>query len=299
MRPQAAALKALLEGSEMYLMPGVGDGMGARLVAEAGFKVGFASGSSISAMKLGMPDMDLLSFPEMRDAVANVVTAAPSVLWLGDGDTGYGNEFAVQRTVREYARLGCAAVLIEDKQWPRPLAKDGAKLTIERDAATLRLTAAIHAAKEEGVLLLARTDSRPSRGFEEALERIKIFTALGADILFLDSPASGEEQRAAVAASGGKPHISVTSPSGKPYTAINADLAANGIKIAIYPQEVLSATVKAIRATLAGLHAGGEPIGLETPANLAVAVRRAEYLAADLRLAGMTEHHVGKIIKLP
>ena len=286
MRPAPAALKALLETSAMHLMPGVGDGMGARLVAEAGFKVGFASGSSISAMTLGMPDMDLLSFPEMRDAVSHIVTAAPSVLWLGDGDTGYGNEFAVQRTVRDYARMGCAAVLIEDKQWPRQLGKNMAKLTIERDAAVLRLKAAIETAKEEGVLLLARTDSRPSRGFEEALERIKIFTALGADILFLDSPATEEEQRAAVQASGGKPHISVTGPTGTPYSEINKGLAANGIKIAIYPQEVLSASVRAVRATLAGLQAGGEPVGLSSQADLRVAVRADAYLADDLRLAG-------------
>src|SRR4051812_44726259 len=42
---------------------------GAHLIEEAGFKVAFASGSSISAMRLAMPDMDLLTFPEMRDAV--------------------------------------------------------------------------------------------------------------------------------------------------------------------------------------------------------------------------------------
>ena len=286
MRPAPAALKALLETPEMQIMPGVGDGMSARLVAEAGFKTGFASGSSISAMKLGMPDMDLLTFPEMRDAVSDIVTAAPSVLWLGDGDTGYGNEFAVQRTVREYARMGCAAVLIEDKQWPRPLGKNMTKLTIERDAAVLRLKAAIQTAKEEGVLLLARTDSRPSRGFEEALERIRIFTALGADILYLDSPASDEEQRAAVQASGGKPHISVTGPTGQPYGAINQGFVTNGIKIAIYPQEVLSAAVKATRAALAGLRGGVAPVGLSDPADLGVAIRTAEYLVADNRLAG-------------
>ena len=285
MRPQAEAMKALFAQPGLHVMPGVGDGMAARLVAEAGFKVGFASGSSISAMKLAMPDMDLLTFPEMRDAVSNIVTAAPSVLWLGDGDTGYGNEFAVQRTVREYARLGCAAVLIEDKQWPRPLGKNGAKLTIERDAAVLRLRAAIQTAKEEGVLLLARTDSRPSRGFDEALARIKIYVEEGADMLFLDSPASAEEQRAAVAASQGRPNISVTSPAGKHYMPDNTTLSANGIKVAIFPQEVLAATVHAIRAALGSLQGGPRPPMASIP-ELATAVRSADYLAADARLAG-------------
>ena len=287
MRPNPAAMLALLAKPGIHIMPGIGDGMGARLVQEAGFKVGFASGSSISAMKLGMPDMDLLSFPEMRDAVSNIVTSAPDVLWLGDGDTGYGNEFAVQRTVREYARLGCAAVLIEDKQWPRPLGKDMAKLTVERDVATIRLKAAIHAAKEEGVLLLARTDSRPSRGFDEALARIKIFVELGADILFLDSPATLEEQRLAVEASGGKPHISVSGPTGKPYSEVNAGHEANGIRMAIYPQEVLSAAVRGTREALAALKTGGVPGPLSTMADLRVAVRAAEYNAMDRKLAGL------------
>ena len=82
--------------------------MGARLIEEAGFRTGFASGSSISAMRLAMPDMDLLGFPEMADAVETVIAAAPDVLWLADGDTGYGNALAVQKTIRAYARRGAA-----------------------------------------------------------------------------------------------------------------------------------------------------------------------------------------------
>ena len=116
--------------------------MGARLIEEAGFRTGFVSGSSIAAMRLAMPDMDLLTFPEMADAVETVISAAPNVLWLADGDTGYGNALAVQKTIRAYARRGAAAVLIEDKVWPRPLGHGGAKLVIERDAALLRCRAA-------------------------------------------------------------------------------------------------------------------------------------------------------------
>ena len=89
MRPQAAALKELLDRPELQVMPGCGDAMGARLIEEAGFRTGFISGSSIAAMRLAMPDMDLLTFPEMADAVETCIAAAPNVLWLADGDTGY------------------------------------------------------------------------------------------------------------------------------------------------------------------------------------------------------------------
>jgi 2-methylisocitrate lyase-like PEP mutase family enzyme len=282
MLPQGAALKALLDQPGLHVMPGCGDGMGARLIAEAGFRIGFVSGSSVSAIRLAMPDMDLLSLAEMADAVETCIAAAPDVLWLADGDTGYGNALAVQRTIRAYARRGAAAVLIEDKAWPRPLGHGGAKLVIERDAAVLRCRAAVEACREEGILLLARTDARTSRGFDEALARLKAFVAEGADILFLDSPQSEAEMREGVAACGGKPALAVTSPAGKHFMPGNPELERIGIKLVVYPQEILAATVHAIRAALGGLEGGAKP-PMASPAELATAVRSADYLARDAR----------------
>ncbi len=282
MNPQAAAMKALLDQPGIQIMPGCGDGMGARLIEEAGFRTGFASGSSIAAMRLAMPDMDLLTFPEMADAVETVIAAAPDVLWLADGDTGYGNALAVQKTVRAFARRGAAAVLIEDKAWPRPLGHGGAKLVIERDAAILRCRAAAEACHAEGILLLARTDARTSRGFEEALTRLKAFVAEGADILFLDSPRSEAEMREAVMACNEKPSLAVTSPAGKHFMPGDAELERIGIKIVVYPQAILAATVHAVRAALGGLKGGAKP-PMASPAELATAIRSADYLAQDAR----------------
>jgi len=287
MRPQAAAMKALLNEPALQVMPGCGDGMGARLVEEAGFKLGFASGSSISAMRLAMPDMDLLTFPEMRDTVETIVAAAPKVLWLADGDTGYGNAISVQKTIAAYARAGAAAVLIEDKLWPRQLGHKGAKLVVEREEARLRCRAAVEACRDEGILLLARTDARTSRGFDAALARIQDFVAEGADIFFLDSPQSEAEMRASVEACQGSPAIAVTSPAGKHFMPADAELARIGIRIVVYPQDVLAATVHAVRAALVGLKGGAKPPMASVP-ELAAAIRSAEYLALDARLAGST-----------
>jgi 2-methylisocitrate lyase-like PEP mutase family enzyme len=284
MRPQAEAMKALLSQPGLQVVPGCGDGLGARLVEEAGFRIGFASGSSIHATRLAMPDMDLLSFPEMRDAVETMVAAAPKVLWLADGDTGYGNAIAVQKTIAGYARAGAAAVLIEDKHWPRQLGNKGAKLVVDREEARLRCRAAVAAAREQGVLLLARTDARGSRGFEEALGRLQDFVAEGADILFLDSPMSEAEMRASVEACQGRPAIAVTNPAGKHFKPADDVLEAIGIKMVIYPQEILAATVLAARTALAGLN-GGSRAAMATAPDLAVAIRSADYLALDERLA--------------
>jgi 2-methylisocitrate lyase-like PEP mutase family enzyme len=282
MRPQAAAMKVLLDQLGLQIMPGCGDGMGARLIEEAGFRTGFVSGSSIAAMRLAMPDMDLLTFPEMADTVETVIAAAPNVLWLADGDTGYGNALAVQKTIRAYARRGAAAVLIEDKVWPRPLGHGGAKLVIEREAAILRCRAAAEACREEGILLLARTDARTSRGFDEALTRVKAFEAEGADILFLDSPQTEAEMRTAVAACNGKPALAVTSPAGRHFMPGNAELERIGIKLVVYPQDILAATVHAVRAALGGLKGGLKP-PMASPSELATAIRSVDYLARDAR----------------
>jgi 2-methylisocitrate lyase-like PEP mutase family enzyme len=282
MRPQAAALKTLLDQPRLQVMPGCGDAMGARLIEEAGFRTGFVSGSSISAMRLAMPDMDLLSFPEMADAVEVCIAAAPHVLWLADGDTGYGNALSVQKAVRAYARRGAAAILIEDKAWPRPLGHNGAKLVVERDAAILRCRAAAEACGDEGILLLARTDARVSRGFEEALARVQAFVAAGADILFLDSPQSEAEMRAGVEACAGRPALAVTSPAGRHFMPGDAELERIGVRIVVYPQQILAAAVSAMRAALAALNGAAAP-PLASPAELAGAIRAADYLAQDAR----------------
>jgi len=256
MHPHAAALKALLDEPRLQVMPGCGDGMGARLIAEAGFQTAFISGSSVSAMRLAMPDMDLVSLAEMADAVETCIAAAPKVLWLADGDTGHGNALAVQKVIRAYARRGAAAVLIEDKIWPRPLGHNGAKLVVERDAAILRCRAAVAACREEGILLLARTDARTSRGFDEALARVRAFVAEGADILFLDSPADDDEVKRAVAAAGGRPSFAVLSPGAPRACPSQTEALKLGFKIGTYPTGMLSPVAAGIKAGLAALKAG-------------------------------------------
>src|SRR3546814_19442541 len=97
----------------------------------------------------------------MMDSFTMVRGAAPQTLVLADGDHGYGNAMNVQRTVRAYGRAGAAAVLIEDKITPRALTAAG-KPCLPRDEARMKIRAAVEAATESGILVLARTDCRRS-----------------------------------------------------------------------------------------------------------------------------------------
>jgi 2-methylisocitrate lyase-like PEP mutase family enzyme len=256
-------LRALLAKPDFVVMPAVWDGLSARLAFEAGFETAFLSGSCCAASRLGGPDLDLISFAEMFDSFNMVRGAAPDTLVLADGDHGYGNAMNVQRTVRAYGRAGAAAILIEDKITPRALQSAG-KPCISRDEARMKIRAAIDAAKDSGILILARTDCRPTQGIDEALARIEMYASEGADILFLDSPATHEEYRRGVEAAGGKPCFNVLSSVPGPIPTLQEAIAL-GISIGTYPTAMLSPAIAAMLSGLTALKAGGGASDLALP----------------------------------
>lgn len=249
-------LRSLLAQPGFVVMPAIWDGLSARLTAEAGFRTAFLSGSCVAASRLGGPDLDLLSFREMVDSLAIARDAAPDLLILADADHGYGNAMNVQRTVRAYGRAGAAAILIEDKITPRALTAAG-KPCMPREEVRMKIRAAVEAAKESGILVMARTDCRPTAGIEEAVARIEMYVAEGADILFLDSPRDEAEIRRAVAAAAGRPSFAVLSPGAPRETPTQARAAELGLKIGTFPTGMLSPAIAGIKAGLAALAAGG------------------------------------------
>ena len=260
-----ARLRALLAEPAFVAMPAGWDGISAKLAAGAGFRTAFLSGSCVAASRLGGPDLDLISFGEMFDSFNMVHAAAPQMLVLADGDHGYGNPMNVQRTVRAYGRAGAAAILIEDKITPRALTAAG-KPCLPREEARMKIRAAVEAAKDSGILILARTDCRPTQGIDEAVARIEMYVEEGADILFLDSPENDDEVRRAVAAAAGKPSFAVLSPGAPRATPTRTQAIALGLKIGTYPTGMLSPAIAGMKAGLAALVAGEAASTMALPA---------------------------------
>ena len=270
-------MRALLAAPGFVVMPAVWDGLSAKLAAGAGFKTAFLSGSCVAASRLGGPDLDLISFAEMYNSCNMVRGAAPQTLLLADGDHGHGNAMNVQRTVRAYGRAGCAAVLIEDKITPRALTAAG-KPCMPREEARMKIRAAVEAAKESGILILARTDCRPTQGIDEAVARIEMYVKEGADILFLDSPADEDEVKRAVAAAAGRPSFVVLSPGAPRATPSQTQAAELGFKIGTYPTGMLSPATAGMKAGLAALAAGeAEAASALPPAELRTILGYADY----------------------
>lgn len=257
-------LRALLAAPGFVTMPAVWDGISAKLAAAAGYPTAFLSGSCVAASRLGGPDLDLVSFGEMFDSFTMVRNAAPQTLILADGDHGYGNAMNVQRTVQAYGRAGAAAILIEDKITPRALTSAG-KPCLPREEARMKIRAAIAAAKESGILILARTDCRPTQGIDEAVARIEMYVEEGADILFLDSPADNDEIKRAVAAAKGRPSFAVLSPGGARAIPERVEAEQLGFRIGTYPTGMLSPAIAGMKAGLAALLAGGNESPMALP----------------------------------
>ncbi len=255
------ALRSLLARPGLLVMPCCFDALSARLIERAGFPLTFMSGFAVSAARLALPDTGLASFGEMRDQ-ARDICGAVAIPVIGDGDTGYGGPVNVKHTVREYARAGLAAVMIEDQQWPKRCGHTRGKQVVPFEEAVTRIRAACDARDEgAGILILARTDARATHGMEEALKRIRAFDELGADILFLEGPRSEEEMRAFCSATG-RPCMANMVEGGVSPLLSPDRLEALGFRIVAYPLTLLSAAVRAMEEALALLSRGADPSGL-------------------------------------
>ena len=280
----ATRLRELLAAPEILVMPGCYDAMSARLVERAGFKATFMGGFAVSASRIGMPDAGLISYAEMLDQGSNICSAV-SIPVIGDGDTGYGNALNVQRTVRGYARAGFACVMIEDQVAPKRCGHTRGKQTVDREEAFARVQAAVDT-RDAGtdILIMARTDANATEGFQEALERARIFTEIGVDITFLEAPRDEEQMRAYCEGVPGPKMANMVEQGDTPVLSPKV-LQDIGYKIAIYPISLMLAGIHAMEQALASLAAGETPRDAAEFAHLRDLVGFPEYYEAEKRYA--------------
>jgi len=87
------------------------------LAAEAGFDAIWASGFELSAM-YGVPDVSVLSMTQHLD-MTRAMASARGIPVVADIDTGFGNAINVLYAVEQYERAGAAAIVMEDKSFPK------------------------------------------------------------------------------------------------------------------------------------------------------------------------------------
>ncbi|WP_390241166.1 isocitrate lyase/PEP mutase family protein [Halobaculum halobium] len=263
-------LAKTVEESGIAVVPGVYDGISARLVEQQGFASGFLSGAGVSNSRLAQPDVGFLTLPDVADQSREIADAVDIPIWV-DADTGYGNAVSVHRTVRRLADAGAAAVMIEDQEWPKRCGHMAGKSVIPFDEAVAKIEAATDARDEHApdVLLKARTDATEPLGLEEAIERLNAFADAGADVVFADALRSEEDIRR-VAAEVDAP-LSVNMGFGvrsRPTTPLipAARLEEIGVDVVIYPRLITAAATAGMKRALAELETAVEtPEEYEAP----------------------------------
>jgi len=227
-------LSDLLRKDGCLALPGIYDGVSAKLAANVGFDALYMTGYGVVASALGIPDAGLATYSEMLDRV-RCIAAATDLPFIADGDTGYGGLLNVDRTVRGYAAAGAAGVQLEDQEFPKKCGHTEYRRVIPEVDAAAKIRVAVDARPSREFLIVARTDARYAEGLDSALRRAESFLAAGADVLFVESPESLEELRRIAETFKGAVLLANMVEGGRTPYLSTAEPAALGFKLAIFP----------------------------------------------------------------
>lgn len=187
-------LRRKLEERRGMLVAGTAHALGARLIEQLGFEAVYLSGAGITNTFYGLPDLGFLSLADLAQHTAAVRDAVALPL-IVDADTGFGNALNVHHTVRTLERAGANAIQLEDQVMPKKCGHFDDKSVVDAAEARARIQAAVDARHSADFLVIARTDARAVHGLEAALDRARLFIEAGADVTFVEAPASLEELR--------------------------------------------------------------------------------------------------------
>jgi 2-methylisocitrate lyase-like PEP mutase family enzyme len=248
-------LKKLLKRNQLLAAPGCFDGLSARLVEEAGFEAAYLSGGAV-ARSMGIPDIGLVTMSESIERAAQVVSAI-KIPVIADADTGYGNAVNLVRSVREFERIGVAAIHIEDQITPKRCGHLDGKEVISLAEMEMKLKAALDVRTDPDFCIIARTDARGVHGLDDAVARAKAFAKLGVDAIFVEAPQSESELAEIPRRLPDVPLLVNVFKGGKTPMLPMASLQQMGYRIAIYPSETQRAAIHAMRNALATLKREG------------------------------------------
>lgn len=159
--------------------------LAAKLAAEAGFGAIWVSGFELSA-SYAVPDANILPMGHILEMTRSMrqVQDLPLIV---DLDTGFGNAVNVAYIIPQFAAAGAAAVVIEDKTFPKDssLREGGRQVLVSSE----EFQGKIEAAKaSDSVLVFARTEALiAGLGQEEALRRGIAYAEAGADAVLIHS----------------------------------------------------------------------------------------------------------------
>jgi methylisocitrate lyase len=153
------------------------------MAKRVGYKALYLSGGGVAANSLGVPDLGISTMEDVLTDARRIVEATLLPL-LVDIDTGWGGAFNIARTIRNFERIGVAAVHMEDQVGQKRCGHRPGKEVVSKEEMVDRVKAAVDARTDAGFVIMARTDAAAVEGIDAAIERACAYVEAGADMIF-------------------------------------------------------------------------------------------------------------------
>jgi len=258
MRKTSVSLNEIFDNGGLARIMAAHNPLSAMLVEEAGFDGIWASGFELSAA-CGLPDISLVS---MSEHLANLRAMAERTRLpiVADVDTGYGNAINVLHTIEQYEAAGAAAVVIEDKTFPKvtSLVADGRQELLRIEEFQGKIEAAVAARKDPDFLIIARDEALiAGLGEAVALERAGKYAEAGADMILIHSRQKTPEEIESFINAWNGPVPIVIVPTAYPQMTEARAASLEKVKMLIYGNHAIRAAVTAMQQVFARIIADG------------------------------------------
>ena len=184
---------ALSEESPLQVMGAITAYAGL-MAKRTGYKALYLSGGGVAANSLGMPDLGISTMEDVLTDARRIVDATQMPL-LVDIDTGWGGAFNIARTIRNFERVGVAAVHMEDQVGQKRCGHRPGKEVVSKEEMVDRVKSAVDGRTDDSFVIMARTDAAAVEGIDSAIERAQAYVEAGADMIFPEAMKSLEDYR--------------------------------------------------------------------------------------------------------
>lgn len=251
-------LRALLMAEQVVVAPGVYDGVSAWLAQKAGFDVVFLSGSAVAFSQLASPDIGLVTLTELA-ATLERIRERVDLSIIVDADSGFGNAFQVQRTIRTLEHAGASGIQIEDQLNTKKVKDVQNRPLIAAREMVGKIKAAQDARLDVDTVISARTDAFFSLGLQESFDRAESYLEAGADMLFIEGLRSKEDLEALrVRFKGRVPLLYNMGAQGHTPLLVPDDIAGMGMSIILHPATAIESAANAAFNALLELKSNGD-----------------------------------------
>ncbi|QQD82729.1 isocitrate lyase/phosphoenolpyruvate mutase family protein [Bacillus siamensis] len=245
---KSSIFRDALNSKGLVKVAGAHDGLSAKLAEKNGFNAVWASGLGISAVQT-VPDASILTMTEFLEA-AVIMNESCNLPVIADCDSGYGNIHNVTRMIKKYEAAGIAGVCIEDKVYPKLNSfDDRQQILVSTEEFCAKIRAAKMAQQNDDFVLIARVEALIAKlGQEEAYTRAKAYVHAGADAILIHSKEKSPDEIIEFVNNWDVDAPLVVVPTKYPTLSME-QLEKLGVKVSIYANQALRASVKAINDT--------------------------------------------------